>query len=89
MVFFEISGAYLNNDMPEYKFVLLKLEDDFVDIMCEVNPEFRKYVWQEGKKKVLYLRLLEALYWCIDYSLIWYNRYKGTMKTLRLCIESI
>ena len=39
MAIFDIPGAYLNSDMPEDKFVLLKLEDEFVDIMCEFKPE--------------------------------------------------
>ena len=38
MAIFDVPGAYLNADMLEDKFVLLKLEDEFVDIMCEVNP---------------------------------------------------
>ena len=46
MVIFDVPGAYLNSNMPEDKFVLLKLEDDFVDIMCEINPEFIKEVQQ-------------------------------------------
>ena len=33
MAIFDILGAFLNSDMPEDKFVLLKLEDDFMDIM--------------------------------------------------------
>ena len=37
MEIFDVPGAYLNGDMIEDKFVLLKLEDDFVDMMCEVN----------------------------------------------------
>ena len=46
MAIFDVPGAYLNDNMPEGKIVLLKLEDDFVDIMCEVNPEFIKEVQQ-------------------------------------------
>ena len=38
MVIFDAPCAYLNYDMPEEKFLLLKLEDEFVDIMCKVNP---------------------------------------------------
>ena len=38
MALFDFSGAYINANMPEDKFALLKLEDDFVDIVCEVNP---------------------------------------------------
>ena len=37
MVTFDVPGSYLNSNMPEEKFVLLKLEDEFVYIICEVN----------------------------------------------------
>ena len=66
MAIFDVPGAYLNVDMPEDKFVLLKLEDDFVYKICEVNLEFIKDIQQKGKKEVLYLRLLKALYGCIE-----------------------
>ena len=38
VVNFYVPGAYLNTDMLEDKFILLKIEGEFVDIMCEVNP---------------------------------------------------
>ena len=38
MGIFDVPGAYLNADIPEDKFVLIKLEDEFVYIMCEFNP---------------------------------------------------
>ena len=31
---FDVPDAYLNSDIPEFKCVLLKLEDVFVYIMC-------------------------------------------------------
>ena len=37
MEIFDVPGAYLNSYMPEDKFVLVKLEDKFVDIICEVK----------------------------------------------------
>ena len=40
MAVFDIPIAYLNSDRPEDKFVLIKLEGELVDIMCEFNPEF-------------------------------------------------
>ena len=36
---FDVPGAYLNADVPEDNFTLLKIEDKFVDIMYEVNPK--------------------------------------------------
>ena len=58
MAIFNVPDTYLNSDMLEEKFVFIKLEDEFVDIMCEVNSEFINDVQQEGKKKLLYLRVL-------------------------------
>ena len=65
--------------MPEDKFLLLKLEDEFVDKLCEVNPELIKEVKQKGKKKVLHLRVLKELYECIESALLWYNMYRDTL----------
>ena len=44
---FDVPGAYLNADIPEDKFILLKIDGKFVGIMCKVNPNTRKmYVWR-------------------------------------------
>ena len=37
-----VSEAYLTVDMPEGKFNILKIEGEFVYIMCKVNPEHKK-----------------------------------------------
>jgi hypothetical protein len=55
----DVTGAYLHanlNDSP-----LLKMEGASVDIMCDINDEYRKFVCIEQGKKVLYLKLLKAL----------------------------
>ena len=31
---FDVPGAYLHENMPDEKFILLKLEGNFMDIMC-------------------------------------------------------
>ena len=36
---FDIPGAYLHTDMTEDKWVLLRIIYEFVDIVCEVNPD--------------------------------------------------
>jgi hypothetical protein len=84
---FDVPGAYLNADMPEDKFVLLKLEGAFVDIMCEVNPVYLKDVRYENGKKTLYMRILKALYGCIESALLWYNLYVSTLKDMGFVIN--
>ena len=77
---FEIPGAYLHTEMPADKNVILKLCGHFVDIMCDINGEYRQYVRYEQGKKVLYLKVLRAIYGCIESALQWYNLYTQTLK---------
>jgi len=48
-------GAYLHADIPKSKLVLLKIEGQFVDIMSDVNPEYKADVRYENGKKVFYV----------------------------------
>jgi len=73
VVSFDVPGAFLQADIPKDKFRLLKLEGKYVDIMCEVNPEYSKNVRIENGKKVLYLQILKALYGMIESALLWYE----------------
>ena len=77
----DIPGAYLHDILPKSnKRVLLKLMGIFVDIMVEANAEYEKYVVYEKGKKVLYLRVLRALYGCIESALLWYDLYSTTLE---------
>ena len=35
----DVQGDYLQTDMPAYKRILLCISDDFLNIMCEFNPD--------------------------------------------------
>ena len=75
---FDVQGAYLNTDMPDEKRVRLKLEGEFVDTVCGVNPYHIPNTWDENGKKVLYLSIMKALYGCIESALLWYELYENT-----------
>ena len=77
---FDVPGAYLHADLPHDKFVLLKIEGQFVDIMVDVNPEFKEDVRFENGKKVLYVQILKALYGMIESALLWYELYSTVLK---------
>ena len=74
----DVSGAYLHADMDDY--TLLKLEGEAVEILCSVNEEYEQFVCHENGKKVLYLRLLKALYGCVKSALLWYELFSTTLK---------
>ena len=77
---FDISNAYLHAEIPSHKRLLMTFRDEFVDIMCEVNPEYKKYVIYEKGKKVLCVRVLRKIYGCIESALLWYQVYPKTLK---------
>ena len=55
--------------------------------MCEVNPDYKTDVKYENGKKVLYVKVLRALYICIEPALLYYNLYVKTLKYLGLIIN--
>jgi hypothetical protein len=75
---FDVPGAYLQAEMPKEKNMLMKFRDEFVDIMCDVNPEYKKYVVMENGKRVLYIRVLRAIYGCIESAMLWYELFSKT-----------
>ena len=78
---FDIPGAYLHALMPKDKQFILKLKGQFVDIMCDINPEYKQHVRTERGKKVLYLLTLMTLYGCIESAMLWYSLYKETIES--------
>ena len=58
----------------------MKLRGQFVDIMCEVNEEYKKHVVYEKEQKVLYLQVLQTIYGRIESALLWYNLFATTLK---------
>ena len=50
---FGIPGAYLHAKVPADKNVILKLRSRFLDIMCDINEEYRQYVRCEKGQKLL------------------------------------
>ena len=77
---FDIPGAYLQAEMPKEKKLLMKFRDKFVDIMCEVNPEYKQFVIEENGKRVLYIKIIRAIYGCIESALLWYELYVKVLK---------
>ena len=87
MAIFDVPEAYLNDDMSKDKSIILNIEGESVDIMCEVNPEHRKNVRMEHVVKLLYLRLLKVLYGCLGYGLLLYDLHGKTLKPQVLVVN--
>ena len=80
---FDVPGACLQAEMQAEKKLLMVFRDKFVDIMCEVNPEYKKYVTTDKDgKKTLCVKVLRAIYGCIEPALLWYELHVKTLKGL-------
>ena len=53
-----------------------------VDLLCEVNNEYKAYVVYEGKTKVLYTRCNKAIYGCVVSGVLWYELFSNTLEKL-------
>ena len=68
---FDIIGEYLHASPPDDKIFHMKLEVELVDMVCRVNP--KKNITYEKGKKVLYVRILKAIYGIIYSALLLYE----------------
>ena len=79
---FDVPGAYLQIDLPKDKFVLLMLEDQFLDIMCSINPKYYVHVRTEGGRKFFYLRIRKAIYGMVESAFLWYDLFVNALKDM-------
>ena len=64
----DVTGAYLHAEMKD--FVLLKLSGHGVDVLCQIDEKYKNFVIMEGGRKTLYLKLLRALYGCMQSEIL-------------------
>jgi hypothetical protein len=76
----DMVAAYLKAFMDD--FVIMRFTGESVDILCKMNPEYSKFVVMEGGTKVLYIRLVKAIYGCVKSALLWYKLFTTTLKDM-------
>ena len=81
----DVPNAFIQAKMPEVKNgeerVFMKIEGSLVDILLQINPEIYggKIVYENGKK-VLYVKVLRAIYGMLIASLLWYRKFKKDLE---------
>ena len=58
----------------------MNIIEDFVGIMCQVNPKYKQHVRYENRKEDFYLLFLRAIYDCIEHALLWYKILPTTLE---------
>ena len=75
----DISGAYLNADMPSGVPVHMRLDRTMTDIIIDIDPSYGKYTDAKGGVTV---HLKKALYGCVESAGLWYENLHVTMRGL-------
>ena len=83
----DVPGDFPQTPIPADKFLLLQIRDEFLDVMCEVKPEYISYVRYENGKKVLYINIVRRIYECIESALLWYNLYSEMLEGMGFVIN--
>ena len=70
VVTFDVPRAYLNSDMSNYKSILINPMGGFVDIMCQVNPQYEQHARYKNGEFVLFILVIGAIYGFIVYVIL-------------------
>jgi len=82
----DIAGAFLKAEQPDY--VVIKMRGPAVTAILQVNAQkYKKYVVLEKNEKVMYLRLLKAMYGTLTAPLLWYKLFARTLLDLGFVIN--
>ena len=67
----DFPGAYLNSKLPkEHPSVYMRLDKEITRIACEIDPKYKEFIRQDG---TVIVKLLKALYGCVQSSSVWYD----------------
>jgi hypothetical protein len=81
----DIPNAFIQALMPETKTgderVIMKITGVLVDMLVEINPQlYGPYVVYEKSRKVLYVRVLRAIYGMLEAALLWYKKFRHELE---------
>ncbi len=82
----DIPNAFVQTSIDEKKLghrVIMKIRGPLVDLLLELDAStYAPFVVQEGKSKVIYVRMVKALYGLIIASLLYYKKFKKDIETI-------
>jgi hypothetical protein len=54
--------------------IIMKVRGVLADILCEMEPEYRDYLVQEGGQSILYLHITKAIYGLLESAMLFYKK---------------
>ena len=80
----DIPNAFVQTPIPERgEKIIMKIRGRLVDILIEICPGvYEDYIVYEGKNKVLYVKMLKALYGMLISSVLYYNKFHKDIESI-------
>jgi virulence-associated protein VapD len=76
----DINGAYLNANMHTTgNEVYMRLDGTSLDVLCEIDEDYKQYVIKYDKGDYIVVNLDKALYGCVESAKLWYDDLKQTL----------
>jgi hypothetical protein len=81
----DIPNAFIQANMPETKDgeerVIMKITGVLVELLLEIDPgKYGSFLVFEKGEKILYVRVLKALYGMLIAALLWYQQFKADLE---------
>ena len=73
----DIGGAYLNAHMKEE--VLMRLDPEVSALLIKLDPSYKQFLTPDG---CIIVKLLKAIYGCIESALLWFEHLRGSLLSL-------
>ena len=74
----DIPNAFIQTEVEEVDSdgnrTIMKIRGVLVDILCEMDPQYREYVVFEGNQKVLYMHITKAIYGLLVSAMLFYKK---------------
>jgi hypothetical protein len=84
----DIPNAFVQTDVDEKNQVkgdriIMKIRGPLVDMLLEIAPEvYEGYSTYKGKTKVLYVKMLKAIYGMLQSSLLYYKKFRKDIESI-------
>jgi len=84
MVTVDITGAYLECELPDGDVVIMELDPLVTKLLQELDPDAKQY---ETVKGTTLVRLQRALYGCVQSARLWYERLRGALESIGFVVN--
>ena len=85
----DVPNAFVQTPIPQdgEKFIM-KIRGKLVDMLVEISPEtYEPFIVYEGNKRVLYVRMLRALYGMLVSSILYYKKFRKDIEGIGFTVN--